>query len=67
MKDGVEVRDGDHYNIAYSHGVCSLENVFARPKDSGRYVCRAANILGEQETGCRVMVEGKWRHQLLPW
>ncbi|KAL8579176.1 hypothetical protein ACOMHN_010760 [Nucella lapillus] len=56
-KDGRELADGDHYNITYSHGVCSMEVVYARPEDSGRYLCKAVNTLGEHETGCKVEVE----------
>ena len=58
-KDGRELSDGDHYSITYSHGVCSLEVVFSRPEDSGRYMCRAVNTLGEHETSCKVEVEGQ--------
>ncbi|XP_070200689.1 twitchin-like isoform X4 [Littorina saxatilis] len=56
-KDNKELHDGDHYNITYSHGVCSLEVSNSRASDTGRYVCKAINSLGEQETGCKVTVE----------
>nr|KAG5709145.1 hypothetical protein BaRGS_028601 [Batillaria attramentaria] len=56
-KNGRELTDGDHYNITYSHGVCTMEVAFAKPEDSGKYTCRAVNTLGEQETSCKVEVE----------
>ena len=58
-KDGKELRSNDHISLQYSHGVCSLEIVSAKPEDTGVYRCYAVNELGEHETSSKVVVEGK--------
>ncbi|XP_071104533.1 twitchin-like isoform X3 [Haliotis cracherodii] len=58
-KDGRDLTDGDHYNITYSHGVCTLEIQNARVEDTGRYSCVATNPLGDHETNTRVTVEDR--------
>ncbi|XP_059156398.1 twitchin-like isoform X4 [Physella acuta] len=58
-KDGREIQDGDHYSIAYSFGICTMEISNAKPEDSGKYSCIATNPLGEHETSCKVVVEDR--------
>ncbi|XP_076471204.1 twitchin-like [Babylonia areolata] len=58
-KDGRDITENDHYNITYAHGSCTLEVAYSKPEDSGTYVCRAVNSLGEQETSCMVTVEAR--------
>ena len=57
-KDGRELRSNDHVTLQYSHGVCSLEVMSAKPEDTGVYKCYAVNELGEHETSSKVVVEG---------
>ena len=56
---GKEISDGDHYTIQYSHGICTLEITRTKVDDTGKYTCLAENPLGEQETSCKVEVEGE--------
>ncbi|XP_064634017.1 twitchin-like isoform X9 [Lineus longissimus] len=62
-KDGPELNTGDHYQIVYSVGVCSLEVTSCTQNDNGRYSCIAKNQNGEDETNCKVVVAEKidWR------
>ena len=60
-----EITDGDHYTIQYSHGICTLEITRTKVDDSGKYTCIAENPLGEQETSCKVEVEGEKLYYVL--
>lgn len=58
-RDGKDLTNDTHYAIVYASGCASLEVQCARVEDTGRYLCRAINDLGEQETSSRVVVEGE--------
>lgn len=57
FKDGKELNKFD-YNANHADGVVTIEIVNCTVEDSGRYICRASNPLGEDETWCEVIVEG---------
>ncbi|XP_052825204.1 twitchin isoform X2 [Octopus bimaculoides] len=59
LKDGKEIKTGDHYMVTYSYGICSLEVHTAELSDAGKYTCIAENSLGEVQSSCRVNVEDR--------
>lgn len=59
FKDNKEISETNpHYSLQYSCGVCTLEIASCVSTDAGTYTCKAQNILGTDETYCRVSVEG---------
>ncbi|CAH8497117.1 unnamed protein product [Schistosoma turkestanicum] len=59
-KNGKELRKGEgNYEIQQMLGITSLEIYSCSESDSGRYSCRATNSRGEDETECKVIVEGE--------
>ncbi|VDP99791.1 unnamed protein product [Trichobilharzia regenti] len=60
FKNGKELKKGDgNYEIQHMLGITSLEIYSCSENDSGRYSCKATNSRGEDETDCKVIVEGK--------
>lgn len=57
-KEGHDLRPGGKYTMDYSLGIASLEISACLPEDAGRYLCRAENAKGSQETTCKVTVAG---------
>ncbi|XP_054161595.1 twitchin-like isoform X2 [Oppia nitens] len=57
-KDGRELNKRDH-TISSADGVCTLTITSTKVEDAGKYTCRANNHLGEAETSCNLIVEGK--------
>jgi hypothetical protein len=41
-------------------GFVSLDILYAYPEDSGEYVCRAVNDLGEDTTRATISCKSKW-------
>ncbi|KAL7064324.1 hypothetical protein AAHC03_04779 [Spirometra sp. Aus1] len=57
-KDGREIgRDSTDYTVQTMLGITSLEIYSCSERHSGKYVCRATNSRGEDETSCKLVVE----------
>ncbi|XP_067613922.1 twitchin isoform X10 [Eurosta solidaginis] len=59
FKEGTELNKYE-YSMSNSDGVVTMEIVDCKPSDSGKYICKATNIHGTDETECVVIVEGEW-------
>ncbi|KAH9366474.1 hypothetical protein HPB48_022308 [Haemaphysalis longicornis] len=57
-KDGKELSKFD-YNMAHADGVVTLEILTCKKEDAGKYVCKAKNALGEDESSCFLIVEDR--------
>ena len=61
-KDGEDIDLANpQFSTAMNAGVCSLEVALCTRQNAGVYACVAANKLGEDQTQCKVVVEGKCR------
>lgn len=58
-KDGRELSKYE-YSMSTSDGVVTMEIIDCKPSDSGKYICKATNCHGSDETECVVIVEGKY-------
>lgn len=45
--------------MTYSDGVVTMEITNCKVEDSGNYRCVATNAIGQDETSCVVIVEGR--------
>ena len=64
-KDGKEIKPkDDRYETEYSLGIASLSISSCEPGDAGRYTCRASNSKGEEETSCKITVEGQIKFEI---
>jgi hypothetical protein len=50
---------GHRFKTTYDFGFVALDILYAYAEDSGTYMCRAKNAVGEAVTTCSVKVEGK--------
>ena len=57
-KEGTQLKPGSKYDLVLSLGICSLEISACEMEDAGRYTCKAENDKGEEETSCKVTVNG---------
>jgi hypothetical protein len=50
---------GHRFKTTYDFGFVALDILYAYAEDSGTYMCKAKNAVGEAVTTCSVKVEGK--------
>ena len=65
MVNGKEVRTGHRFRTTHDFGFVALDILGAYAEDSGTYMCRAVNKLGEAVNTATVTVQGRINHQLL--
>ena len=58
-KDGKELKSNSHIDIVFSLGICSMEIMACEESDAGRYMCRAENEKGYEETSCKITIQSK--------
>ena len=49
---------GHRFKTTYDFGFVALDLLYSYPEDSGTYMCKATNLVGEAVTTCNVGVEG---------
>jgi hypothetical protein len=49
---------GHRFKTTYDFGFVALDILYAYAEDSGTYMCKAKNAVGEAVTTCSVQVEG---------
>ncbi|CAN8024063.1 unnamed protein product, partial [Ixodes persulcatus] len=57
--NGVEIPLGHRFKTVSDFGFVALDILYAYPEDSGTYMCKATNKLGEAVTTCSIQVLGK--------
>lgn len=57
--NGVEIPLGHRFKTVSDFGYVALNILYAYPEDSGTYMCKATNKLGEAVTTCSINVLGK--------
>lgn len=51
---------GHRFKTTYDFGFVALDILYAYPEDSGTYMCKARNAVGEAVTTCSVTIDSKW-------
>ena len=51
---------GHRFKTTYDFGFVALDILYAYAEDSGTYMCKAKNAVGEAVTTCSVKVEGEF-------
>lgn len=58
-QDGKPIPQGHRFKTTYDFGYVALDILYAYPEDSGNYICKAKNNVGEAVTTCSVNVESQ--------
>jgi titin len=57
--NGKAIKAGHRFRTTHDFGFVSLDILYAYPEDTGTYMCKAVNRLGEAVNTCSVEVTGK--------
>ncbi len=57
--NGKSIKTGHRFRTTHDFGYVSLDILYAYPEDTGTYMCKAVNKLGEAVNTCSVEVTGK--------
>lgn len=57
--NGKPIKQGHRFKTTYDFGYVSLDILYAYPEDSGTYMCKARNAVGEAVTTSSVTVDSK--------
>ncbi|KAF0313310.1 Titin [Amphibalanus amphitrite] len=55
--NGQPIPQGHRFKTTYDFGYVALDLLYSYPEDSGTYMCKATNLVGEAVTTCNVGVE----------
>ena len=58
-RDGQPIPQGHKFKTTYDFGYVALDILYAYPEDSGTYMCKARNAVGEAVTTCVISVDCK--------
>ncbi|KAK0090259.1 hypothetical protein PV325_001954 [Microctonus aethiopoides] len=58
-RDGKPIPQGHKFKTTYDFGYVALDILYAYPEDSGTYMCKARNAVGEAVTTCVISVDSK--------
>lgn len=56
-RDGKPIPQGHKFKTTYDFGFVALDILYAYPEDSGTYMCKAKNAVGEAVTTCVISVD----------
>ncbi|XP_031367951.1 titin isoform X4 [Apis dorsata] len=59
FRDGRPIPQGHKFKTTYDFGYVALDILYAYPEDSGTYMCKARNAVGEAVTTCVISVDSK--------
>ncbi len=59
LVDGRPLQTGHRFKSLHDFGFVALDVLYAYPEDSGIYMCKATNGVGEAITTCSIRVEGR--------
>lgn len=57
FRDGRPIPQGHKFKTTYDFGYVALDILYAYPEDSGTYMCKARNAVGEAVTTCVISVD----------
>ncbi len=57
--NGKSIKTGHRFRTTHDFGYVALDILYAYPEDTGTYMCKAVNKLGEAVNTCSVEVVGK--------
>lgn len=58
--NGRPIQQGHRFKTTYDFGYVALDVLYAYAEDSGTYMCKATNAVGEAVTTSSVKVDGKY-------
>ncbi|XP_063986913.1 titin isoform X6 [Diachasmimorpha longicaudata] len=58
-RNGQPIPQGHKFKTTYDFGYVALDILYAYPEDSGTYMCKATNAVGEAVTTCVIGVDSK--------
>ncbi|KAJ8687530.1 hypothetical protein QAD02_023324, partial [Eretmocerus hayati] len=58
-RNGKPIPQGHKFKTTYDFGYVALDILYAYPEDSGTYMCKARNAVGEAVTTCVITVDSK--------
>lgn len=56
--NGVKLKTGHRFRTTHDFGYVALDILYAYPEDSGTYICKAINLVGEAVNTCQIKVGG---------
>ena len=59
-RDGRPIPQGHKFKTTYDFGYVALDILYAYPEESGTYMCKARNAVGEAVTTCVISVDCKY-------
>lgn len=57
--NGKPIQHGHRFKTTYDFGFVALDILYAHAEDTGTYMCKAKNAVGEAVTTCNVAAAGK--------
>ncbi|XP_013787479.1 titin-like, partial [Limulus polyphemus] len=57
--NGVEIQAGHRFRTTHDFGYVALDILYANPEDTGIYMCKAVNDLGEAVSTCSIKIQGR--------
>ncbi|KAF0303160.1 Titin [Amphibalanus amphitrite] len=57
--NGREIKTGHRFRTTHDFGYVALDILYSYPEDSGTYMCKATNEVGEAVNTCTIKVGGK--------
>lgn len=57
--NGVKLRAGHRFRTTHDFGYVALDVLYTYPEDSGTYMCKATNLVGEAVNTCQIKVGGR--------
>jgi hypothetical protein len=57
--NGVAIKTGHRFRTTHDFGYVALDVLYTYPDDSGTYMAKATNLLGEAVNTCQITVGGK--------
>ena len=57
--NGIAIKTGHRFRTTHDFGYVALDILYTYPDDSGTYMAKATNLLGEAVNTCQITVGGK--------
>ncbi|XP_067120871.1 titin [Centruroides vittatus] len=57
--NGIEIKTAHRFRTTHDFGYVALDILYCYPEDSGTYMCKAVNELGEAVTTCTIKVQAR--------